>query len=184
MGRWHPARFDIPFAHGAQPGVEGCTRMLARRPHNSGPRCPRGASPMRPAHARPNVGAQSLGRMAARIAQHTPGVAGKLGLRNKQGPSPASCGRPRLHRTHRPCRVRTSPYFSSSTRCRPAPVPAALCSICALYLAALLYTISSGLLSYAAPFVSAIPKLRYLLVGAVSLQEPESHFMHACASAV
>lgn len=60
----------------------------------------RGASPMRPVYAKPNV----VARVARRLAGWRPGfdvhkpVLPELGLRNKQGPSPASCSSP--HRTH------------------------------------------------------------------------------------
>lgn len=42
--------------------------------------------------------------------------------RNKQGPSPASCSRPRLHRTRQPLYSTSVPglLFKYSTRCRPA----------------------------------------------------------------
>jgi hypothetical protein len=82
-----PGRVDIPFAHRQRSGVEARTLELDRRPHNSGPRCPRGASPMRPAHAKPNVVVVAWpdgGQDSQCTSQASPASLGS----NKQGPLP------------------------------------------------------------------------------------------------
>jgi len=189
MGPWHPA---APTSHllllGEATSVVACTRMLARRPHNSGPRCSWGrigASPTRPARASPTLSLALLvasGRMAAGIALHKPGV---LGDETNRAPQPASCGRPRLHRMHRALYQR--PQTSLQVCAEGPPRQAFPCSplqpSAPFALAALprcTVPILLHFLSYTVPFVSAIPGLRSIFFGAVSLQEPEPYLLHAC----
>lgn len=64
--------------------------QASSRPHNSGPRCPRGASPMRPAHAKPNVVARvaSAWPDGDQDVPHKPDLAGTLGLETNRAPLP------------------------------------------------------------------------------------------------
>ncbi|KAI8941114.1 hypothetical protein NX059_002352 [Plenodomus lindquistii] len=117
--------------------------------------------------------------MAARIAQHS---SARMGYETNRAPHPPAAGGRRACIAHT-WSCTSVPRLSSSTRCRPA-APGISLQLSTLSepsaLPRCFYTILFGLLSYAAPFVSAIPKLRYILVGAVSLQEPDSiSCMHA-----
>jgi hypothetical protein len=119
-----PVRLDIPFAPAA--GVERVLgvdlRAQAKRPHTSGPRTCWGVSPIRDPHAlsrRCRSRCSSLGRMAARMCSAQASLCRRAWARNKQGPSPASCSRPRSHRTHQGCTSVPRLVFKYALRCRP-----------------------------------------------------------------
>jgi hypothetical protein len=176
-----PGRFHIPFAHHKQSGVEACTHELAKRPHNSGPRFPRGASPMRPAHAKPNVVARrcsSLGRMAARI-KCTSQSCRQAWARNKQGSlPPAAVGRARIAQ---PGPVTSVPrlnfkYALQARRGRLSLQFHSPFEFTALPRYFILFHLD---LCHTQRLLSALPPLlRYMLIVAFRFR---NHLMHVCA---
>ena len=149
----------------------------------------RGASPMRPAHAKPNVVAVAWPDGDQDVQKHKPSsqpFVGTLGLETNRAPLPQSCSMPRLHRTLQGLYQRLQTVFKYALQARRArhfpavsvfpSEPTALPRCFILFRLDLCHT--------AAPFVSPVPALlRYihiLVAVVVSLQGSDYHLMHAC----
>jgi hypothetical protein len=150
---------------------------------------------MRPARARLNVAARELVAWPGGVQDHSRRTrppdqlaVGTLGLETNRAPLPhAAAGHARIAHTRACLLVPASPdslkYALQAHCARHFPCKARP-STCASCFAALPEIIRLELLSYGSAFCQPEPRLlRYIhiLVAAVSLQDPERRFMHACA---